>query len=90
MKLILTYNRIVGNTFFGWMYHGETMSKWKIWLYRLWNIVLVAILGTMCYISYRIVLEMNKGLCKYLPDNNTPFTGKINMVKLLQLVSTKK
>ena len=85
MDLILNYNRIVGNTFFGWTYHGEKISKRRIWFYRLWNLVHVTILAILCYASYHISNVHSEPVNK--DDNNTPSTRKINLVELLQWVS---
>ena len=88
MKSILTYNRIVGNTFFGWTYHGEKIGKWTVWLYRLWNIVLVAILFAMSFGSYEVMSRINKQHAKSSLDNNaTTSIVKVDLIKLLQSVS---
>ena len=89
MELIVTYNRIFGNTFFGWTYHGEKIGKFRIWLYRLWNIVLVAILATMCYIAYKTI-KLSKITGKYSetwPNNNATAITKINLASIIQMVS---
>ena len=89
MDLILTYNRIVGNTFFGWTYHGEKIIKLKIFLYKLWNIVLVTMLATMCYVSYKTIklsIESEQHSRTWVHNNATAIT-KINLVNIIQMVS---
>ena len=86
MEFLVTYNRIVGNAFFGWTYHGEKISKRRIWFYRLWNIVLVAILVTMCYFSYRAIKNVNQRH-QNSPDNNAASVIKISLVNLIRMIS---
>ena len=45
LKLIVTYNRIFGNTFFGWTDNDESKHKWKPILLKLWNVCLLVILS---------------------------------------------
>ena len=78
MKLFLTYNRIVGNTFFGWTYHGEKICKCKVLFYRIWNIAIVC---GICYFSYQDMLKLYKTYTLNSSD------VKINLVNILQLVS---
>ena len=87
MESLVTYNRIVGNIFFGWTYKGENISKWRIWFYRLWNIFLVAIHVTMCYVSYRAIRHFNKRHHQKSPNHNPASVTKISLVNLIRLIS---
>ena len=54
LNLLLNYNRITGNTFFGWINHGQ--SKKKQIIFRIWNICLLNTLSVNCYFWIQLSL----------------------------------
>ena len=59
IKLMIKYNRIVGITLSGLTYHGEKLSKWKIWLLRLWNVAVVIIIAICGYTSFKLTMDFH-------------------------------
>ena len=87
IKLIITYCRFIGNTFFGWTYHGERISKWKIIFYKIWNICLLVVLVGEFLHAFEITSGFNKSYkLRYTHANHT--SSKIDLFDLLFLTSS--
>ena len=86
IKLLISYCRFIGNTFFGWTYHGERIAKWKIIFYKLWNITIIILLAVQFSYAFEITMGFNKDLkLENIPANNT--NNKIDLFNLLFLTS---
>ena len=85
LKLIVTYNRIIGNTFFGWIYDDESKNKWKPILLKLWNVCLMVILSLPLLFVGLEYVDTEKD---YLGKNitNQELSKKFDLPHLLYLV----
>ena len=87
-KLIITYCRIIGNTFFGWTYHGEYINPWKVIFYKLWNICLLILLGVHFAYGLKVTNDFNQEHnLKNMNDSKNKTNNKIDMFNLLFLTS---
>ena len=88
LKLIVTYNRIIGNTFFGWTDDQENKHKWKPILLKFWNVILLIILTLpLLFIGFGCV---NMAERDGLPNNITNqenLSDKFNLPNFLYMVS---
>ena len=80
LKLLLNYNRLTGNTFFGWTDHGE--SKTKRIVLKIWNLCLLIILGVSCFIWIQLSISIS-GL-KEKQENVTLTSEHTSQFNLLQ------
>ena len=87
-KLIISYCRIIGNTFFGWTYHGEYIKQWKVIFYKLWNICLIILVGVPFAYGLKMNIDFNQEhKLKNLLDSKNKTNNKIDMFNLLFLTS---
>ena len=88
IKLIVTYCRFIGNSFFGWTYHGERISKWKIIFYKLWNVTIIIFLAVQFCYSYKTAMGLHNAFSfKNITNNHNNTTNKIDIFELLFLTS---
>ena len=71
LNLLLNYNRITGNTFFGWINHGQ--SKKRQIIFRIWNICLLITLSVNCYFWIQLSL-LNAENVAHSSVRNSSFT----------------
>ena len=86
IKLVITYCHFIGNTFFGWTYHGENICKRKVIFYKLWNVFILILLAVQFGCVYKITMAFNNDRLKNIPDyHNT--NNKINIFEFLLVTS---
>ena len=86
LKLIVNYNRIFGNTFFGWTDNDESINKGKRILLKLWNVCLFFILSlSFLSMSFGLIDTNRDKMDKNITSQELP--DKLDVPNLLYMVS---
>ena len=87
LKLLLNYNRLTGNTFFGWYENGESRSK-RIAL-KIWNMCLLIVLSVSCYIFIEMSFSVSGTNDKQSNVTlSSEHTSQFDLLQLLFATST--